>query len=168
MTQHLHDELFEHRRTQAEIDAMLAAGITQGGLGVADVTFNADTFEFKGTTKAVIIPAYDGDQLVDLVAADAKKPTRFSRLERRAWCLGETFDAWEPAEPLPVWRTPLRWLREGCAGIVILDWAEAYWRLPDRTLIAEDEIHGRQIRASMQPPDWTGRVMVPRPSEAAA
>lgn len=114
----------------------------------------------------MIVPPYDGDFLIDLIAVDAKRSTRFARLRARAWCLGQDFNTWKPTSPLPVWRTPLTWLRQGAEGVVVLDWAQAYWEIPDNNLIAEGEHHGQQIRNAMKPDPWRGRVMVRR-AEAA-
>ena len=162
----IHGEMQTCLPSQSEFDALVNMGITDttladiGGFGVGDVTFMENDFEFGGDTRALIIPAYEGGQLLDLVAVNAKRPTRFARLYCRAWCLGEIFNAWEPNVPLPVWRSPLRWLREGAEGVVIMDWGQAYWRFPDLDLIAEDEAHGQQIRKLMRPDPWRGKVLL--------
>jgi len=167
----LHDELLQHVARQRDLDIALKVGITPqaiinaGGLGVADVTFGDGWFEFGGETPAIIVPAYDGDHLVDLVAWDRRRPERFARLERRAWCLGRWFDWWEPSSPLACWRTPRRWLLEGATGVVIFDFEAAQFALAETPLIAEDEHHAAMLRKAMQPQPWQGRVLV---REAAA
>ena len=92
--------------------------------------------------------------MVDVVAT-MPGTGHFSRLEGRAWCLGQWFDWWEPAAALAVWRNPLIWLQNGAEGVVILDWQEAYWHLTDRSLVAEDEIQRRQIQNLMVPTNPT-------------
>ena len=153
---------------------VLALGITLeavskvGGVYIAPVKFGTDLggyFEFDDAgTKALIVGIFageiDGGNLTDVVATDIKKPDRFARLDRRAWCLGNWFNWWEPTEPLPVWRNPISWLRNDGAGIVIFDFAEARHHLPDRVLVPEDDTHGRQIHSAIQPKPWGGRIMV--------
>jgi hypothetical protein len=63
---------------------------------------------------------------------------------------------------MPVWKTPLAWLRSGCAGVVILDHRlVSYWLARALGPIAvEDVEHGRQIRAMLSPPRLKHRIMV--------
>ena len=135
-----------------------------GGVVIKKVKFGADLggyLEFgDDSTQALIIGCFDCDHLVDVVAADIKNPKRFARLERRAWCIDQHFDWWNVGDPLTVWRNPLTWLQNGGDGVVIFDFEEAHWQLPDRTLIPEDDTHGRQIRAALQPKPWSGQIMI--------
>ena len=128
----------------------------------ARVRFGDDHFEFDACGTAVwVLPCIEDGLTVDAVAWEPDRPERFSRLECRAWCLGDaTFDWWDLGKPLAVWRSPLSWLRNGSDGVVILDWQEARHQLPDRQLVAEDEVHGAEIRNRMQPPAWQGSVML--------
>jgi hypothetical protein len=164
----IHAEFAQHAANQAQREALVKMGVTgpaiakAGGFGVAGVAFMKDRFEFDGPAEAMVLPVYEGAHLIDLVAVDSKRPIRFARLYGRAWCLGNDFNAWEPNAALPVWRTPLRWLQAGAEGIVIMDWAAAYWQLPDADLVAEDEHHGQQIRRLMMPDPWRGQVLVRR------
>ena len=152
------------------VTTVIAFGITAetfvkvGGIVIKRVRFGSDLgsyfdLDFDGTD-ALIIGCINGDHLLDFVATDIKQPNRFARMERRIWWLGQNFDYYDISAPLPVWRNPLTWLRNGADGIVILDWGAAFWHLNHRKLIAEDEAHGRQIRKLMQQPKWQGCVML--------
>ena len=180
MTTDLHAIIGAALPSQRQIDTALENGIdaqamiSAGGFGIASVTFVDDTFEFDGGTKAMIIPVYDHPDLieiVDLVAVDARRPARFARFLKRGWALGEHWlnSPWQAVEPMIIRRTPLRWLKEGAEGLVILDWTTAREELQHvDTIIAEDLQHGREIRRLMQHPPWRGKVMVPKPESMVA
>jgi hypothetical protein len=123
------------------------------------------------------VAAYEGGLLVDIIAWPIGKPRRYAPLARWAWALGAD-EALSPNRlgadldrlpPVHVCRDPLSWLRAGCDGLVIVDAARAreeLWHVGE--LRAEDHDHGGEIEALMKAPAWAGRVMVPKPSEAAA
>ena len=166
---------------QTHLDWAEAQGISRRALidaglfGVAGVRFESGGFEFDDAgPQAVISPVLeDRDRgplvgtapaTVDLVAWLPKRPAIFARYYGRALFLGDptAFD------PLPVWSTPLSWLQNGCAGVVVLDrpsaWAEfASFGVP---VLAESVAHGRDLRRLLSPPKTVVEILVPR-SEAA-
>ena len=180
MTTDLHAIIGGALPSQRQLDTARESGISAqamisaGGFGIADVTFLDSTFELDGSTKAMIIPVYnhpDLIEIVDLVAIDARRPARFERFLKRGWALGEHWlnSPWQAVEPVTVRRTPLRWLKEGAEGLVILDWTTAREELQHvDTIIAEDPQHGREIRRLMQLPPWRGKVLVPKPESVVA
>jgi hypothetical protein len=82
-----------------------------------------------------------------------------------AWGLGEG-TIYKPrleSEALPVWRSPLGWLRAGRRGVVLLKPQLAAPFLRDaEPLLAEDVEHGTELekQLTIAPP----RIMVPDPS----
>ncbi len=116
-----------------------------GFVGVLRVETVGDGFLMveDGGRVLLIIPAFASayqtgglDDLVDLVAIDAKQPNRWWLRTGRAQVLGEWAlqvkrAEWEsigwrfqrtkdPAYPLRVFRNPVEWLKGACAGIVVL------------------------------------------------
>jgi hypothetical protein len=76
--------------------------------------------------------------------------------------------------PLPVHRTPLGWLANGCRGIVPLDSNSLWFRLnslPERTngwpLAVEDIDHGDAISADLNPLPLKVRLYIPDRRAAA-
>ena len=144
--------------------------------GIADIKPTDDgRFEFAedGLT-AVIIPAYDTipgmldanperhvEELRDLVAIDLDRPDRFWRRRGDAVILGGAFleIAGQECEPVPVFKTPISWLRSGGAGIVVLDWTWARDLLLVHEVIAEDLDLGDRLAAALEPKIWTRRAV---------
>lgn len=172
---------------QRTLDHLFATGVTPravidaGGIAIAEVSFAEDKvlgswFEFTdGGEPALSFRCTEDDWLIDIVAMDMKSPTRFARLERRAWALGPDIalspnrlgDDPDRLPPIRIFRNPLTWLQGGCDGLVILDPDRArdeLWRTS--RLAGEDEVHGRQLKRLMVPPSWNGQVLVPRRTAA--
>jgi hypothetical protein len=136
--------------------------------GLAPITpSSAGLFEFaEGGSLALIVPVYDGlpslvvtnaerqvEELRDLVAVDVDRPERFWRRRGDAVLLGNAFleIAGDQGEPVPVFKTPLSWLRCGGAGVVVLDWDYARDLLLYHELIAEDIQLGERLEAALAP-----------------
>ncbi len=62
--------------------------------------------------------------------------------------------AGQECEPVPVFKTPLSWLRSGGAGIAVLDWDYCRDLLLDHELIAEDVDLGNRLAAVLKPDIW--------------
>ena len=124
-------------------------------------------FEFAedGLT-AVIVPAYDCipgmldanperhvEELRDLVAADLDHPERYWRRRGEALVLGSVYleIAGQEGEPVPVFSTPMSWLRSGGAGVAVLDWEWVPDLLLGHELIAEDVALGTRLEAALAP-----------------
>ena len=135
---------------------------------------SCDTFEFAENGRpAVIIPAYDiipgmidanperhVEELRDLVAVDVDHPDRFWRRRGEALVLGNAFleIAGQELEPVPVFSTPISWIRSGGAGVCILDWDWARELLLDRELVAEDLELGDRLATALKPDIWIRRA----------
>ncbi len=139
--------------------------------GLADIRPLRDgRFEFtEGGRPALIVPAYDlipgsidanperhVEELRDLVAVDLDHPDRHWRRRGEAVVLGNAYleIAGQECEPVPVFSTPLTWLRSGGAGVCVLDWAWARDLLLDHELIAEDVELGNRLQAALKPEIW--------------
>ena len=101
----------------------------------------------------------DAATTIDLCAFAVATPERFGTALGNAPVLGLTNvtnpASWAFGKVLPIHRTPLGWLREGCKGAVILDHQHAPVALGEALgkLLAEDEAHARQLREMLcRPP----------------
>ena len=116
--------------------------------------------------EALILPVFDTipglvgaraerhvEELRDLVAVDVDHPDRYWRRRGKAVVLGNAFleIAGQEFEPVPVFSTPVSWLRSSGAGIVVLDWCYIRDLLLDRELIAEDVDLGNRLAAVLKP-----------------
>lgn len=142
-------------------------------------------FEFADDgERAFVLPVYGaGETFLDMVAfvlpgldqgAGAESlmgwvgaaPLHMARLEGVALFLGEhvldnpaTFFAGQPCR---VYRSPLGWLRASGAGVVVLDHANAWWRLIDLPgpLCGEDVEHAKALLRIATP--RVCRVLAPK------
>lgn len=159
-------------RSELPADFLLSCGMP----GLANIRPIRDgRFEFTendGVT-AVVIPAYDTipgildanperhvEHLVDLVAVDVDHPDRFWRRRGDALVLGAAYleIAGQERESVPVFKTPMSWLRSVGAGVVVLDWEWVPDLLLGLDLIAEDVDLGERLEAALKPNIWIGRV----------
>jgi hypothetical protein len=103
---------------------------------------------------ACILPAFDGEGLVDLVAWSPRSGRIASRLGI-VGLLGEGQAERAAANlagaPLPVWRTPLDWLRAGRRGVVIVDRARAAHLLGGLPVYTDDGALARDLRGLRVP-----------------
>ncbi len=160
-----------HIRSDLPDDFALGCGMP----GIAGIKPTRDGFfEFAedGLT-AVILPVYDTisglvgaraerqvEELRDLVAIDVEDPERYWRRRGESLVLGNAYleIAAETCAPVPVFSTPMSWLRAAGAGIVVLDWAYARDLLLDHELVAEDLELGDRLAAVLKPEIWIGRT----------
>ena len=158
-------------RSSLPHDFWIGAGMP----GLATVTeFGHRSFEFAEDGRAaVIIPAYDtipgllgtnpeahAEHLTDLIAVDLDHSDRFWRRRGDALVLGAAYleIAGQEREPVPVFKTPMSWLRSVGAGVVVLDWEWVPDLLLGLDLIAEDVDLGERLEAALKPNIWIGRV----------
>ena len=135
-----------------------------------------NSFEFAPEgTSCLIVPAFEANQIVDLVALPLARMSRWRVLTGRAWALGQGPD--HPASPVRLYarplrlhRTPLEWLVASADGAVVLNWTAAKQRrdqFADRLLIASDKEHATEIERKLAPePQPVLRITVPQ-GEAA-
>ena len=100
--------------------------ISRAGLvGVANIEANGDgTYQrVDHGTAAVILPARENDRIIDLVAFRTGEPGRFWLRAGLAAVLGYDFATMcvDLERPLPVYPTPLSWLRAGGEGLCVLN-----------------------------------------------
>jgi hypothetical protein len=115
-----------------------------------------DWLQTPETTRG--IEAVRSGYLVDLLAFHPARPDRWAlRLGVATW-LGSIAPQNCNPDPVRVWRTPLRWLQADCDGLCLLmkDAVENYRILSGcRSIMAEDEIHARELRRILERP-WAG------------
>jgi hypothetical protein len=177
----------------ADFAPLLGAGISRGviaALGVAAVriTVSDTTFEpHPDGAAAYILPvrveqpigpeaadpatAVHEGEIVDLLAFHPAFPLRWAlRRDATDW-LGAIEPQYLDPMPIPVWRSPLNWLRAGCVGLVVLSPrpAEA-WRILSGCvggLVAEDKRHAAELRAALVRPWPVPPIIFPAQSRAA-
>ncbi|MEP9347877.1 hypothetical protein [Xanthobacter sp. KR7-225] len=109
----------------------------------------------EGGLASLVFPMRDAfGEIIDALAWPVTRPDKWARLTGRAILLGEeSLGLARLGEPVPCWRTPLRWLAAAGDGLVILDTVSAWRRLrPGPALAAEDHEHAREVRAALAPP----------------
>lgn len=143
------------------------AAARAGGIGITNIETDGLYWGPHPEGKpAIILPVCTGvhgwGDLVDLVAFDTSDPSRWRVRSGNARALGEWFihccrDAtplWSlPGDDvmhLPVFRTPLNWLRHECKGAVILHESWASGLLSGLSVTAEDRRHGLALKAQCE------------------
>jgi hypothetical protein len=141
------------------------------------VVFDALGFEFDHHTKneeegvrAFLFLITDHQDVARDVVAWAPKHKRLATWLGRAWALGEeqTFaPRMSEHRALPVWRSPLNWLRAGRKGVCLVRPQAAVHYLHDAgPLLAEDAIHGAELKLLLTRP--APRIIVPASSTRKA
>ena len=152
--------------TSARLANLGVEGEALTDLHVASVCFDDDRIEFtrnldaadlamwRRSVVAVIVPARDDEGVAyDLVALDLKAGA-LATWRGCASILGEFNLLWRLEEKgLRAHPTVLDWLRAERDGIVILNSADARWRLIGETLIVTDPAFGRRLREALRLPE---------------
>ena len=163
----------------------VASRLKVGGLGVAEIVTNGDTFQIAPPglgMSALILPVFAGPipspwrlvmepALIDLLAFRTDQPETFWLRRDNATILGDgALDGLYLDEPLRVYRSPLSWLLAAGDGCVVLDWQAALIELPlrCRTIEAEDLSHGLELRQRLTIPEKLPDIVVPPVREVAA
>jgi len=137
---------------------MRADRVQFDGTGFFDFARNTDS---GNAAPAFVIGVLGDGGLIDLCAWQLETD-RTALWLGRGFALGETQLAFRPHEPLPVWRTPLAWLRANRVGIVILNVSAAWSRLADLPILAEDIQHGNSLEKLLKPPRPLPTIFVRR------
>lgn len=95
------------------------------GYGVAPVAdAGGGLFSPGEGPQHLLLPVHDDGELVDLVAFRANDPANWLVRTGHGWALGLDLglEAHCRGNPVPLWATPLDWLRADCSGLCVLDW----------------------------------------------
>lgn len=154
-------ELIAAHRTARREDlaqALDACGLRQTGrpiFGVSFVTIDGNNYAPEpGGRPALIVPYFEGGELVDLVATGFA--TRTCRT-RDGLCVALGTDQIEQARwnegQLRLYSDPLEWLQHGRQGACVVDWRAARHALADVPAIAcsSDMLAARVEKAMRQP-----------------
>lgn len=127
------------------------------GFGVQRVTAADDGLYVPGNGEMhLILPVRDNGELVDLCAMRSADPAGWLLRTGYGWALGleRGLEPHSWGDPVPVWLTPLSWLRAGCAGLVVLDWDAPEVRylagLPN--LVCETAAQASRLREALTVP----------------
>jgi hypothetical protein len=132
--------------------------------------------EYGVSAFVIIVHDRDAETPVDFLAWSKDKPSRIYRYFAYADALGvdQLYNptSYSDGAGLMIRRTPLDWLSAGCAGCVILDYAEFAHRLraldiPQCRLVGESVIHAREIKKALTPLPDNVRIFVPASPTAA-
>jgi len=130
-------------------------------------------FDFHNThqdaLKAFVMEVYgkDGESVVDLIAWPLDRPRHVMTMFAECGLIG-LWEAMRSANyvfdfPLPMYRTPLDWLKSGCRGAAVVTphiAARQLLDIPGR-VSARDVRHGRELQALMQSVIPKDRVVIP-------
>jgi hypothetical protein len=95
---------------------------------------------------------------MDVVAFDLASPMNMWRFTGKATVLyGDGF------EPVAVWPTVDAWLRHGCAGQVLLDWAYAWTWFVGARLQVEDHAFAESLRQACRAPTFPATTVAVQP-----
>ena len=121
--------------------------------GLARIVWMGNFFEFHPDGEwAVIVPVIDMRELVDLLAFDPREPEKWWFRDGAERLLdGDALGDQHLGKVFKVFRTPLSWLKGGCAGVVILDTNRAFIDLVSAPngIVGEDDIHTVELQRKM-------------------
>jgi hypothetical protein len=166
------------RDVEAFVRSGVAADTLAGPVPVrtGHVVFDALGFEFEHHhngeegVRAFLFLITDHQGVARDVVAWAPKQKRLATWLSRAWALGEeqVFSSrLTDHQALPVWRSPINWLRAGRKGVCLVRPEAAVHYLCDAgPLLAEDAIHGAELKQLLTRP--APRIIVPASSTRKA
>lgn len=103
-------------------------------------------------------------EVVDAVIFDASDPDRWALRFGVAKWLGAVPPQGELADPIPIWCSPLQWLRASCRGLVLLTPNERESQAllkPMRVITAQDDRHAAELQRIIDLPPPGPIVVVP-------
>ena len=142
-------------------DDLLYGGPSYVGVTRADLSDETTYQPLDAGVPVLVVPVgiqgeSGWDVIVDLVAFRARDPATWWHrtgngvlLNPEALRRAEHFD-----DLLPVWSSPLSWLRSGGQGVVVLEWSAhlPFWFAGVNALACEDHALARRLEASLQAP----------------
>ncbi len=153
--------------------ALAACGLTPAGpvWGVDFVTVDSHHYApSPGGKPAIIVPAFAGGELIDLVATGLE--TRATRTRHGlATVLGEEWldHARETGATPRIFPDPVEWIRNGRRGAVLIDQSAARFALADVLAVnwCGSEIHALQLDQAMRRPLQVPQIFVRQDSTHA-
>ena len=146
--------------TSTELQSLFANGVRPEAMSepwplrAAKVRFDGGFYFVSDGERAIIMPAEDHGEVIDLIAWRAGKMASWRNV---AFCLGDADQIFCPSTyfadgALHIHASPLDWLRAGRAGITIIrpDLVYAYLRHVSR-LAFTDVGHARQVKRWLRP-----------------
>jgi hypothetical protein len=108
--------------------------------------------------------------IVDLLAFHPLHPNYWRLRRGTAEWLGAIEPQHFDPDPVPLWRSPLRWLQAGCVGLVLLGDRPSRYRhlMLLRRIVAEDAQHGADIESELARPSPVPQVILSQESRRAA
>lgn len=161
------DYIAEHRLDRGVIERHCET------LGILPCLFdNRGSFEFAdeedcGARDAAFIGCIEQGELIDITAWPIDQPEHLATLEGHALVLGadqlNDEASWALGDFLPVHRTALRWIKNRCRGVVVLDHEFGFLALrsAEGPLEVEDEAHAVAIDQLINPARFEHQIMVP-------
>jgi len=172
---HLERELLVANRLARlpEFDArLMAAGLLFPGPPLWGVTRVSTDKRFyqpdPDGQPAVIAPAYENRSLADLVAISLRGGHAMRLRRGDVTFLGSdnVLAAYEWREPLLLFESGLSWIRNGCAGAVIVDWSRAAQELAAVPAIACETANlATRVRRAFERPIPLPDLYVSQPQE---
>ena len=123
-----------------------------------------------GGRPAIIVPVFDGGELVDLTATSLETRHTTTRLGVASVLGQEAIDrAWIGETCVHLFGDPIEWVRNRCRGVVVLDWSVARFALADLPAIACDtEFLAKKFDRALQAPLRVPQLFVREVHRAAA
>jgi len=140
-------------------DDLLYSGPSHVGVARADLSDEATYQPLDAGAPVLVVPVgiqseSGWDVIVDLVAFRARDPAKWwgrtgngVLLNPEGLRRAEHFN-----ELLPVWSSPLSWLRSGGQGVVVLEWSAhlPFWFAGVNALACEDHALARRLESALQ------------------
>jgi hypothetical protein len=100
--------------------------------------------------------------IVDLAGFHPHHPDRWALRRDVAEWLGAIEPQYLDPEPVPIWRSPLSWLRADCRGLVLLGDRASQYRILSGlcSIVAEDAQHAAELQSILAQPWSAPRVIV--------
>jgi hypothetical protein len=169
-----------HALLPREVNELTCAGVPPQALDAVRtgyVLFDEFGFEFehhdrhgREGVRSFLFLVTDRQGAARDVVAWTPQDGRVATWLNRAWALGEEkvfTPRLSPQDELPVWRTPLDWLRANGKGICLVrPQVAAHYLDCAGPLLAEDAVHGAELKRLLTRP--APRILVPSHSQSKA